>query len=287
VPLHDGAALFLAYNLGMYRCLSILVLGGLLGTACWAQAPSESSSKQTAAESTSQQESQQADQGQNAQGADQPAASDQKQTPAEDKPGAMQRLKKHLKDQMSSGCVNAVGQHCWDKPPKDDSKKKDDDSDEAQQQLPANAPLPRSGESANGQSSGESSSRGTKIDLSPPPGEAPAPGVGDTGDVQEMTPWDPHKADKDVEVGDFYFKLKNYPAAESRYLGALHWQNNHATATFRLAETEEKLGKLAEARKYYAAYLKILPEGEFASKAQQGLERLKDKPDTQEKAEAK
>jgi tetratricopeptide (TPR) repeat protein len=269
----------------MNRSVSILVLSGLLGAACWAQAPAESSSKQTAAEGTSQQESQQGNEAQNPQGTDQPA-SDQKQTSEQDKPGAMQRLKKHLKDQMSSGCVNGIGQHCWDKPQKDDSNSnKDANSDEAQQQLPANAPLPRSGESANGQSSGESSSRGTKIDLSPPPGEAPAPGVGDTGEVQEMKPWDPHKADKNVEVGDFYFKLKNYPAAESRYREALYWQDNHALATFRLAEAEEKLGKLGEARKYYAAYLKILPDGEFAAQAKQGLERLKDKPDTEEKAE--
>jgi tetratricopeptide (TPR) repeat protein len=135
---------------------------------------------------------------------------------------------------------------------------------------------------------GESSSNSTKIDLSPPPGEQPAPGIGDSSDdVQEMKPWNPHKADKDVEVGDFYFKQKNYVAAESRYLGALHWQDNHAIATFHLAETEEKLGKFAEARKYYQSYLKILPEGDFAKKCKEALDRLKDKPDTPERSSMK
>jgi len=130
------------------------------------------------------------------------------------------------------------------------------------------------------QAIGESSSNSTKIDLSPPVGEAPALGVGvDQSDVQEMKPWNPHKADKDVEVGDFYFKQKNYRAAESRYAEALYWQDNHAIATFRLAEAEEKLGKFAEARKHYESYLKILPEGEYAQLSKQGLERLKDKPD--------
>src|ERR1051325_1677970 len=67
---------------------------------------------------------------------------------------------------------------------------------------------------------GESSSRSTKIDLSPPKDDAKdhpdsdSPDVQDAnGDVQEMHPWDPHKAMKDLEVGDFYFKRKNYKAA--------------------------------------------------------------------------
>src|SRR5437879_2887344 len=64
----------------------------------------------------------------------------------------------------------------------------------------------------------ESSSKDTRIDLSPPSNDEknhPQSGaaVGDAedaaSDVQEMRPWDPHKAAKDVEVGDFYFKRKN------------------------------------------------------------------------------
>ncbi len=205
-----------------------------------------------------------------------------------DKPGTMQRLKKHMRDQVSSGCVNAVGQHCWDKPAKDDSQQDDSKQKDtaAQQQPPENAPLPRSDDQDGSvQTSGESSSRGTKIDLSPPPGEAPAFGGVSDSDVQELKPWNPHKADNDVEVGDFYFKQKNYHAAESRYAEALYWQDNHAIAMFRLAQTEEKLGKFGEAQKNYAGYLKILPEGEFSTKAKQGLERAKAKSEQQPKAE--
>lgn len=262
-----------------------------MGAAGWAQAPAESSSKQTAEQNTQQQQSSDAQNGQgtqNSQSADQSTGADQKGTPQsgqDDNPGTMQRLKKHLNDQMSSGCVSGVGQHCWDKSQTGETKK--GGSTDQAQQPPANAPLPRSDEGASGQSSGESSSRGTKIDLSPPPGEAPAPGVGGASDIQEMKPWDPHKADKNVEIGDYYFKQKNYRAAESRYAEALYWQDNHAIATFRLAEAEEKLGKFGEARKNYAAYLKFLPDGEFSAKAKQGLERLKDKPSTQEKAEVR
>src|SRR5436305_14813599 len=56
---------------------------------------------------------------------------------------------------------------------------------------------------------GESSSRDSQISLekrtSKPANDASGP-----DDVQEMRPYDPHKAAKDVEVGQYYLKQKNY-----------------------------------------------------------------------------
>jgi tetratricopeptide (TPR) repeat protein len=82
------------------------------------------------------------------------------------------------------------------------------------------------------------------------------------------------KALKDVEVGDYYFKHKNYRAALDRYKEALFYKDNDAIANFRLAQCQEKLGDKTEARKYYEQYLKILPEGPFSKEAQASLERL-------------
>lgn len=93
--------------------------------------------------------------------------------------------------------------------------------------------------------------------------------------VSEFHPWDPHKAAKDVEVGDFYFKRGNYRAAEDRYREALLYKQNDAMATFRLAESLEKLDRSAEAREEYESYLKILPFGPEAGAAKKALERLK------------
>ena len=133
---------------------------------------------------------------------------------------------------------------------------------------------------------GESSSRETRIDLSPPkddakdhPNSAASLADEDAGDssadIQEFHPWDPHKAMKDIEVGDFYFKKKNYRAATDRYRDALIYKPNDAVAQYRLAECLDKTGNASEAVTHYQEYLKILPHGPFAVEAQKALERLK------------
>jgi tetratricopeptide (TPR) repeat protein len=132
---------------------------------------------------------------------------------------------------------------------------------------------------------GSSSSKDDDVDLSPPAGDAAAHPNSPSSfgasravpepDVNEMHPWDPHQAAKDVEVGDFYFRRKNYRAAESRYREALLYKNNDAIATYRLAVSLEKLDRPDEAREEYESYLKILPEGHDAEHARKALERLK------------
>jgi tetratricopeptide (TPR) repeat protein len=121
----------------------------------------------------------------------------------------------------------------------------------------------------------DSSSRDSIIDLSPPTNDAKNhPDSDDSDQTQEFHPWDPHKADKNVEVGDFYFKRQNYHAAESRYREALYWKNDDAIASFRLAQCLEKLGKDEEALQYYQSYLKILPHGPDADESQKAITRL-------------
>ena len=89
-----------------------------------------------------------------------------------------------------------------------------------------------------------------------------------------MHHWDPHKALKDIEVGDFYFKRKNYAAALDRYKEALVYKNNDAMANYRAAECLEKMKRPGEALPYYQAYLQILPEGALAKDAQKAIARL-------------
>jgi tetratricopeptide (TPR) repeat protein len=133
---------------------------------------------------------------------------------------------------------------------------------------------------------GESSSRDTIIDLSPPPDDAakhpnsfpePEPDSDSDSPVMEVKKWDPHKAEKDVEVGDYYAKQKNYAAAISRYREALEYKPRDAVATYRLGQALEKSGDSQEALQMYEEYLKILRNGPFAADAKKGIERMQQK----------
>jgi tetratricopeptide (TPR) repeat protein len=137
-----------------------------------------------------------------------------------------------------------------------------------------------------GDEPGESSSKDTQIDLSPPEDDAKAhpqssevlmdaEAASGNADISEFHPWNPHKAAKDVEVGDYYFKRKNYRGAEDRYREALFYKDNDAVATFRLAECLEKMDQPDEARKEFESYLKILPHGPQAEQARKAIDRLK------------
>jgi tetratricopeptide (TPR) repeat protein len=129
-------------------------------------------------------------------------------------------------------------------------------------------PLPRSQNDQRApRGPGDSSSRDNKQ----PDEVAESPDDG----VTEMHSWDPHKAQKSVEVGDYYFKQHNYGAALSRYCEALSYKPNDAVSNFRIAEALDKLGDLAEAQAYYQAYLKILPGGPLAGQCRKALDRIK------------
>lgn len=82
------------------------------------------------------------------------------------------------------------------------------------------------------------------------------------------------KAMKDIEVGNYYFNRKNYKAALDRYKEALYYKDGDAVASYRLAVCQEKVGDKGEAKKYYAQYLKVLPEGPLAKDAKASLDRL-------------
>jgi tetratricopeptide (TPR) repeat protein len=127
----------------------------------------------------------------------------------------------------------------------------------------------------------ESSSKDTRVDISPPPNDHTHEGsdldddVTDATGVREMKPWNPHKAAKDIEVGDYYFKQKNYRAAISRYRGALDHKPNDAEATYRLALALEKTKANGEAAARYKDYLRILPDGVRVPEVQKALARLR------------
>jgi tetratricopeptide (TPR) repeat protein len=169
-----------------------------------------------------------------------------------------------------------------DKPARDQPAQTSPESPKAPDLTPPRSDRVRAKELGN--NVGESSSKDTQTDLSPPSDDVKAhprssAAVAEAevagGGVTEFHTWDPHKAAKSVEVGDFYFKRKNYRAAEDRYREALRYKDNDAVATIRLAESLEKLGELDDARAEYESYLRILPHGPQAAESQKAIDRLK------------
>jgi len=120
----------------------------------------------------------------------------------------------------------------------------------------------------------ESSSRDAQINLdAQAPAAEPSPAAGDPDD-KLLLPYDPHRAEKDIEVGNYYLRLKNYRAALDRFNDALLYKPHDAEATYGLAVTEEKLDLLSQAYQNYQSYLKLLPAGPRAKEAQEAIKRL-------------
>jgi tetratricopeptide (TPR) repeat protein len=135
--------------------------------------------------------------------------------------------------------------------------------------IPANTAPPRSDD--------ESSSNQTRIDTSPPQSDLLAhPNGGHVADdAMGVHEWNPLRAVKDVEIGDYYYKAGNYKGALSRYREALQFKPRDAVATFKLAQTLEKTKEFEKARARYEEYLAILKDGPHAGEARRALERLK------------
>jgi hypothetical protein len=79
---------------------------------------------------------------------------------------------------------------------------------------------------------------------------------------------------EDMEIGSYAFKYKNYRGAELRFRHALEYKPGQPDATFKLAESLDKLGKSDEAKEEYQAYLENQPNGSYAERARTALQRL-------------
>ena len=140
-------------------------------------------------------------------------------------------------------------------------------------QAPANTAPPRSDQPGS-DSPNESSSHDTQVDLSPPSNDYSHEGA-DISDVNEFHKYDPHRADKDLEVGAYYEKQGNYRGALMRYQDALEYMPNNPPATFHLAQIYDKLKQPQMAARYLVLYRRLAPKGEFEDEAKKLQDKLR------------
>jgi tetratricopeptide (TPR) repeat protein len=76
--------------------------------------------------------------------------------------------------------------------------------------------------------------------------------------------FNPLQANKELQIGNYYFKRKNYRAAAKRFTEATRWNPTFAEAFLRLGESEDKLKDPAAARQAYSKYLELAPDAKNA-----------------------
>ncbi len=86
---------------------------------------------------------------------------------------------------------------------------------------------------------------------------------------------DEQQAAKDIEVGYYYLREKNYLAAESRLKEAVELKPNSPGGLIGLGQAQQKLGKRDDARQSYETYLKLNPNGPDTEKVRNALAQLK------------
>jgi outer membrane protein assembly factor BamD (BamD/ComL family) len=77
--------------------------------------------------------------------------------------------------------------------------------------------------------------------------------------------FNPLQAEKEMKVGQFYFKKGSWRAAAMRFEEATKWNPGLAPAYLRLGEALERAGDTKAAQGAFAKYLELAPDAKEAS----------------------
>ena len=110
----------------------------------------------------------------------------------------------------------------------------------------------------------------------PPPAKPPAKQKKDnaTQNAPEQPTWDPLRAEKDLEVGQFYMRKGDVDAAIDRFQDATIAKPGYAVPFRYLAEAQEKKGLKKQAIKSYQRYLDLYPHAEDGNKVRKKIDKL-------------
>src|SRR5712692_399280 len=82
----------------------------------------------------------------------------------------------------------------------------------------------------------------------PPAQQEQVPPEEDEAEKPKEYSFNPLQAEKEVRIGNYYFRKGNYRAAALRFREATRWNNNFSEAYFQLGVAEEKRKDLKAAR---------------------------------------
>jgi tetratricopeptide (TPR) repeat protein len=87
--------------------------------------------------------------------------------------------------------------------------------------------------------------------------------------------FNPLQAEKEVTVGNYYFKKGSYRAAVNRFREATKWNQGYGEAWLRLGEAAEKQKDTKTAKEAFAKYLEISPDAKDATEVRKKLAKIK------------
>ena len=121
----------------------------------------------------------------------------------------------------------------------------------------------------------ESSSKPVDPTGAPPP-KQPAKANKDnaTQNSPDQPAWDPLRAEKDLEVGQYYMRRGDVDAAIDRFQDATVAKPGYAIPFRFLGEAQEKKGLRKQAIKSYQRYLDLYPHAEDREKIQKKIDKL-------------
>jgi len=139
---------------------------------------------------------------------------------------------------------------------------------------------------------GAGPARGQKPKEKPAPKQAPMAEPGESSSKRpleegetritpgETTPavqpkYDPLRAEKDVEVGQYYMRIHEYDSAIDRFKDAIDARPSYALPYKLLGEAQEKRKLYRAAMESYESYLEIFPHAGDAGKVRKRIEKLK------------
>jgi tetratricopeptide (TPR) repeat protein len=97
----------------------------------------------------------------------------------------------------------------------------------------------------------------------------------DKAKIQQQYSFNPVQSNKDVTVGEFYFKKNDFKAAAGRFREATKWNDGNAEAWLRLGDAEDKMHDAKAAREAWEKYLQLAPDAKNAADVRKKIEKLK------------
>ena len=127
---------------------------------------------------------------------------------------------------------------------------------------------------ATAQEPGESSSKPADAPKSNKPDKKNKPDSA-TQNAPDQPGWDPLRAEKDLEVGQYYMHKGDIDAAIDRFQDATAAKPGYAIPFRYLGEAQEKRGLKKQAIASYSRYLDLYPHAEDGNKIRKRIDKLR------------